>query len=345
MSLPKVFLIVSFALFSLIGGIALCKKKSSRPAEKVHVVAQEEVDLSRLAVESVQSLPEAPFTETLSKDPVVECAHEEEKPVVIEHEPEENGLSALFVKGTACPIVETITYKRRAPWKTRGPAWLVDYANHYKTSLDFIYASLNGGRDFKQVTVSDGARFNVLRNDIDFRFHLIVSLSACRLRLYYVIPEQKKAVFLKSYSVCLGKKDSSKSSECLTPLGMYQLGEKTATFRPKMTGMHKGKKIELIQVFGGYWMPFEKTIGECTEPARGFGIHGTPILRDANSGALKEDNSSLGQYESDGCIRLAGKDIQELFAVVSTHKTYVELVPSFDQSRLLQGEIVKEEST
>ena len=346
MSLPKIFLLVSVALFSFIGGIALFKKAPSKSSEKVHIVAEEEVDLSRLTVETPELIKEVlPLTETISKDPVVDCSQEEEKPIVIEHDPEENGIAPLFLKGTTCPIVETITYKRRTSWKSRGPAWLVDYANHYKTSLDFIYGSLNGGKDFKPVSVSEGARFNVLRNDIDFRFHLIVSLSACRLRLYYVMPEEKKAVFLKGYQVCLGKKDPSKTSESLTPLGIYQLGDRIANFRPKMMGTHKGKKVELIQVFGCYWIPFERTIGECTEPARGYGIHGTPVLRDPNNGTLKEDTSSIGHFESDGCIRLSGKDMQELYAIISTHKTYVEIVPSFDQSKLLQGEILNRENT
>lgn len=339
MSLSRIFFLLSLTLFSLIGGVALYKKNNSHRIHKNHVVAQEEVDLPRIMDQASPPVP-SPVLPPVSQDPVVDCPQEEEKPVVIEHDLSEEGLSALFIKGSTAPIVETITYKRRVPWKTRGVAWLVDYANHYKTSLDFMYRSLNGGKGYKPVTVSDGARFNVFKNNLAFRFHLVVSLSACRLRLYYVIPGEKKVVFLKSYQVCLGKKNPSKVSECLTPLGTYVLGDRVATFRPKMMGMHKGKKVELIQVFGSYWIPFEKSLGDCSEPAKGFGIHGTPLHRDTDSGALQEDNSSIGHFESDGCIRLANKDMQELFSVISTHTTYVELVPAFDQSKLFQGEIV-----
>ena len=344
MTLSKVFFIVSASLFSIIGCVALCKNRHAGSVGETKIVAQEEVDLSRL-VENLQPVAEPPLQLAVAKDPVVETQREEEKPVVIEHDPVENGLDMLFVKGSSCPIVETVTYKRHVPWKSHSAAWLADYAHHYKTPLDFIYRSLNAGKEYTPTTVSDGARFNVLKKGIDFRFHLIVSISSCRLRLYYVIPEEKKAVFLKSYQVCLGKKDSSKSSECLTPLGMYQLGDRIAVFKPKMMGMHKGKKIELIQVFGGYWIPFEKALGDCSEPAKGFGIHGTPIHRDAATGTLQEDNSSIGHFESDGCIRLAGKDMQELYSIISTHKTYVELVTSFDQSKLFQGEIVNQENS
>lgn len=343
MSLPKVFLVVSLVLFSIIGIVALGKKNPEQKDVSL-VVAKEEVDLSLFADAKSTPSPELPI-EPAFKDPVVDCAQEEAKPVVIEHDPEEEGLQALFVKGSSCPIVETITYKRHVPWKHRRAAWLADYAQHYKTSLDFIYRSLNGGRGYSAVNVTDGARFNVFKKDVPFRFHLIVSISSCRLRAYYVLPKEKKAVFLKSYEVCLGKKDASKPSTCLTPLGTYSLGDRVATFRPKMMGKHKGKTIESIQVFGSYWVPFEKQIDGCTEPAKGYGIHGTPIVRDSTSGTLEEDTSSIGHYESDGCIRLSGKDMQELFSLVSTQKSFVEIVPSFDRSKLLQGDIINEEQT
>ena len=103
--------------------------------------------------------------------------------------------------------------------------------------------------------------------------------------------------------------------------------------------MYKGKKVEMIQVFGTHWIPFEKEIDGCTEPAKGFGLHGTPICRNDQSGELNEDSSSIGHCGSDGCIRLSGKDIHELFSIVSTRTTFVEVVTSFQQSRLLRGEI------
>ncbi|MBS0654779.1 MAG: L,D-transpeptidase, partial [Verrucomicrobia bacterium] len=40
---------------------------------------------------------------------------------------------------------------------------------------------------------------------------------------------------------------------------------------------------------------------------------------------------SLGKYESDGCIRMQTKDVEELFAIVSTRETIVEIVPAFEQ--------------
>jgi hypothetical protein len=336
MSLPKIFLLVSLCIFSAIGCLAFCKKKSQTEPVIQKITLREDVDLSLLTG------PVAFHEEKREKAPidVVAEAPLESKPVVIEHDPEEEGnVDALFMKGSSCPIVETIAYSSRVSWKKRA-AWLVDYSQRYKTPLDFIYRSLNGGRGYTPVAVSEGMQFTVLRKDLDFRFHLVVALSSCRLRLYYVIPGERRVVFLKSYPVCLGKKDASRASGSLTPVGVYSLGDRVAIFRPNMMGMHKGKKVELMQVFGSYWMPFEKGITGCSEPAKGYGIHGTPFSRE--DGDLQENNTSIGHFESDGCIRLCGKDIQELFSIISSHKTFVEIVPSFEGSALLQGEIVEE---
>ncbi len=342
MSLPKLFLTVSVALFVIIGMLALMKrsgaeKQASPPSPPV----QQEVELSLLTRthDVVRQAPTRSQQTELPSPMASATEPTEERPVVIEHDAEPEGLGAIFSKGSVCPIVETISYKSHVLWKRHRPAWLIDYANYYKTPLDFIYRSLTGNSDTAPPTVADGMQFNVFRKDLDFRFHLVVSLSSCRIRLYYVIPQERRVVFLKSYPVCVGRKDPSHASGFLTPVGMFQLGSRVAVFRPKMMGMYKGRQIELMQVFGSHWIPFEKEIEGCSEPAKGFGIHGTPMIRTEADGDLQEDNSSIGHFESDGCIRLTGKDIKELFSVVSTRTTYVEVVPTFQQSKLLRGEI------
>jgi hypothetical protein len=341
MSLPKLFLTVSVALFVIIGSLALMKRsgseKTSSPASSP---VKQEVDLSLLIrTHEVRQAQTAPQQTELLSPALSSVQPAEERPLVIEHDAEPEGLSVLFSKGSCCQIVETISYKSHVPWKRHRPAWLIDYANYYTTPLDFIYRSFNGNRDATPTAIADGMQFNVFRRDLDFRFHIVVSLSSCRIRLYYVIPQERRVVFLKSYQVCVGRKDASHASGCLTPIGMYQLGPRVAVFRPKMMGMYKGKQIELMKVFGLHWIPFEKEIEGCSEPAKGFGIHGTPICRGEQGDELEEDNSSIGRCESDGCIRLAGKDMKELFSVVSTRTTYVEIVQAFQQSKLLRGEI------
>jgi hypothetical protein len=320
MTLPRIFFVVCLVLFGTIGVLALVKKERATVAPAPSVISAQEVDLALLS-SPAGSKDCAP----LAREEIAPICSEEDT-VLIEHEEETDGLSMLFCKGSNCPIVETVSYKSRVPWKQHRPAWLIDYAH--------------GNCDDVPKSVSEGAQFNVYRNDLEFRFHLVVSLSSCKMRLYYVIPQEKRVVFLHSYQVCVGRKNSSKASGCLTPLGLYQLGQRVGVYHPRMMGLHKGKKVEMIQVFGAYWIPFEQEVEGCSEPARGFGIHGTPIRRnDEAGGRLEEDNSSIGHCESDGCIRLSGPDIKELFSVISTRKTYVEIVPSFQQSKLLRGEI------
>lgn len=336
MSLPKIFLTVSISLFALIGVLSLVKR-ANVPTKKEQgaSVSRQEVDLSLLGrqPEPVRATPPP------RNNPPPPPASVEEHAVVIEHEAEPEGLSSLFAKNANCPIAETVIYKSHVPWKHHKLAWLIDYAQHYRTPLDFIYRSLNGNGDFSPKNVSEGTPIRVLKKDLPFRFHLVISLSSCRLRLYYVIPKDRRVVFLKSYQIGLGRKDPSHPSGYLTPTGVYQLGSRVGVFRPRMTGMYRGNKVEMIRVFGTHWIPFEKEIRDCSEPAKGLGIHGVPMNRDERTGALVENISSLGHYESDGCIRLASKDVHELFAVISTRETLVEIVPTFQQSALMRGEI------
>jgi hypothetical protein len=341
MSLPKLFLTISLSIFLFIGGLAFVKRgrlSEEGRSETPPILALQEVDLALLlktkdGFEKKQLLTQTELPDETSVEATCEQC------VVIEHDDEPEKVLSLFEKNTSCPIVETVTYKSHVSWKPHKSAWLIDYANYYKTPLSFIFKSLTGSFDGKKSSIGDGQKFNVFRNDIDFHFHAVVCLSNCSMRLYYVLRDAKRAVFLKSYPVCLGRKDSSKSSGYLTPTGLFQLGSRVALFQPRMMGMHKGKQVELIQVFGTHWIPFERELGSCSSPAKGYGLHGTPMRRDEANGALHEDNSSIGKYESDGCIRLSLEDIKEVFAIISTRKTFVEIVPSFQKSKLLSGEI------
>lgn len=340
MSLPKLFLTVSVTLFVIIGLLAVAKRSGSEKKTLISPTVKQEVDLSMLTKTQEERCPSSALLATELPPPALTCAQPaEQRPVVIEHDSEPEGLSALFAKTGGCPIVETLSYKSHVSWKRNRLAWLIDYSNYYKTPLGFIYRSLTGNCDAEPSAIADGMQFNVFRRELDFRFHLVVSLSSCRLRLYYVIPQERRVVFLKSYQVCVGRKETSRASGSLTPVGLYQLGSKVASFRPRMMGSYKGRQVELMQVFGTHWIPFEKALEGCSEPAKGYGIHGTPMVRNSQEGELVEDTSSIGHYESDGCIRLAGKDMKELFSVISTRTTYVEIVQSFQQSKLLRGEI------
>lgn len=231
------------------------------------------------------------------------------------------------------PIVQTVTYKSRTPWQKGRPAWLSDYASHYATSRHFIARSLNGKPDYFKQDVAEGGRFNVLHPDKNISFYLLIDTSRSKMWFYYLDLDTNERVLVKTYPVGLGRIDSSKPSGMLTPLGKYTLGDKVAIYKPKMTGFHAGQKVELIRVFGTRWIPFDKEVGTCTASPDGFGIHGVPWLPN-EQGELVERTDSLGKYESDGCIRFATKDIEELFAIIITRPTTIELVKDFHDAKL-----------
>ena len=53
--------------------------------------------------------------------------------------------------------------------------------------------------------------------------------------------------------------------------------------------------------------------------------HGLPN----SQGDLADNQDSIGKYESDGCIRLATADIEELFAIIISQPTTIEIVQGF----------------
>ncbi|MCH9613972.1 MAG: hypothetical protein SP1CHLAM54_09810 [Chlamydiia bacterium] len=218
------------------------------------------------------------------------------------------------------PIVETIAYSSRVSWQKGRPAWISDYASYYATSRHFIARSLNKRADYFTQTVSQGNRFNVFKKDIDLKFNLVVDVSRCKLFFYYVANGEK--VLLKVYDVGLGRPDKYSSSGILTPLGKYELAEKVAIYKPGVQGIFQDQQVEMIQVFGTRWIPFDRD---------GYGFHGAPWLLEEESADLIEDRSTIGRYDSDGCIRLAKEDMEELFAIVITKPTHVDIVMDYKE--------------
>ncbi|HEY4254829.1 MAG TPA: L,D-transpeptidase, partial [Chlamydiales bacterium] len=145
---------------------------------------------------------------------------------------------------------------------------------------------------------------------------------------------ENERFLLKTYRVGVGRNDVSRASGYLTPIGKYLLGEKVAIYKPGTVGLFHNQKTEMIRVFGTRWMPFDKEIEGCSEPSKGNGLHGLPWILDAKTGAFIEDLTKLGKHESDGGICLLAKDIEEIFSIVLTKPTTVELVTDFQTAKL-----------
>ena len=243
---------------------------------------------------------------------------------LVEEAPEVDRIAQLFTLDVSeLPIVETVSFTRRVPWLKDRPAWIADYASHFQTSRHFIARSLNQKTDYFNQKVHPGDRFNVFKAGKDIRFHLLVDLSKCRMWFYYL--DGAERVLLKTYRVGVGKVNASSISGSLTPVGKYELGEKIAIYKPGITGFFQDEKIEMLRVFGTRWLPFGKEVEGCSESAKGLGLHGVPWIQ-GEDGQWIEDRSKIAKYDSDGCIRMVSEDIEEIFAIVITKPTTVEIV-------------------
>lgn len=328
MSIPKMILVASAVLFGVIALAALYKKGPmvSSPAITEVVATPIEIELS----------PEAPQQEPqpkrISLALLLPPVQKEEAVSLL---PKEDALDNVdrieefFNKREPrLPIVETITYKSRVPWLKGRQAWVADYASHYKTSRHFIARSLNGRPDYERQNVNDGVRFNVLNDEKNFEFYLLVDLLSGKMRFYYIDNDNGEKVLLKTYRVGVGRPDPVSPSGSLTPLGKYTLGSKVAVYKPKVVDHHQGQKTEMVRVFGTRWIPFEEEIGSCTASAKGYGLHGLPLLPN-DRGEMVENPDDLQECDSDGCIRMATKDIEELFAIIISRPATIEIVKGF----------------
>ena len=90
-------------------------------------------------------------------------------------------------------------------------------------------------------------------------------------------------------------------------------------------GYFQNQRQEMIQIFGTRWLPFEEEIGDCSDAARGYGMHGLPCFYNEEQDMLVEDKSMIGQYSSDGCIRLLKEDIEEVYSIVISRETIVDI--------------------
>ncbi|CRX38436.1 L,D-transpeptidase [Estrella lausannensis] len=329
MNLPKLFFFLAVSLLGVIAVVAVFKKAKDKSDQELQAAKVMEIELG----EQVRSLSgageETPTSEIVKPETIKEETRRSDEQL-----PTANRIEELFRKGDPkLPIVETVVYKSRVDWLQGRPAWISDYASHYKTSRHFIARSLNGKTDYFKQDVAIGDRFNVFRKDKDIAFYLVIDTSRSKMWLYYYDKGLDERVLIKNYDVGLGRVAPQNPSGLLTPLGTYKLGEKVAIYKPKQQGTFNGDKIEMMRVFGTRWIPFEKEIDGATAPAKGFGIHGAPWAVN-EKGVFAEDRKCIGKYESDGCVRLASDDVEELFAIVITKPTYAVLVKDFFDAKL-----------
>jgi hypothetical protein len=345
LSAPKWILIGTVALFSVIGIAAIAKKGSQKKGAKPPLA--KESAIAKTPVLSVPAAAKSADRKNLSRkegqaNPLPAPST---RPAVAGKDdfPTIDRVFQLFsASPSKLPIVETITYASSVPWLKGRPAWIADYATHYNTSRHFIARSLNNKPDYFTQKVVEGSKFNVFRKDKKINFHLLVDVSRCKMGFYYIDLDTNERVLLKTYRVGLGRIDATKPSGTLTPLGRYVLGSRVAIYKPGMMGYYQDAQVEMIRVFGTRWIPLEQQIDGATVPAKGYGLQGAPWVAKAEKGPENEPKKEqwaenreiIGAYESNGCICLNSEDLEELFAIVLTKPTFIEIVKDFREAKL-----------
>jgi len=351
LSYSKIVIIGAIILFGTIGAISFFKSKPNK--EIVFDTKKNKVQEVKIFNKNEpKELPKKDVAKEVKKEDknIAQNTTENEKIEIVKKEnltndskqisdsdnqlPDADIIDRLFaLDSTKLPIVETINYTSRVPWLKGRNAWIADYAAHYSTTRHFIARSLNRKPDYFTQKIGFGDRFNVLKAEKNISFHLLIDINRSKLWFYYLDNDANERTLLKTYKVGLGRKESNRASGSLTPVGKYLLGSKVAIYRPNTMGYFQDKKIEMIKVFGTRWIPFDKEVENCSESSKGLGLHGAPWKEGLNQDIV-EDRSKIGKYESDGCIRLFSEDIEEIFSIIISRPTVVEIVKDFHDAKL-----------
>ena len=326
MTVPKWILMGTVALFSIIGITAIVKKGNKKPNAKA--VPVKEIAVAKTPVISI---PASPKIVPVSVDTAAV-----NRPAVSSKDdfPNIDRIFQLFTTGPSkLPIVETVHYSSSVPWLKGRPAWIADYASHYNTSRHFIARSLNNRPDYFSQKVVEGSKFNVFRKDKKINFCLLVDVSRCKMGFYYIDLDTNERVLLKTYRVGLGRIDPTKPSGTLTPLGRYSLGSRVAIYKPGVMGFYQEQQVEMIRIFGTRWIPLDQGLDPATAPVKGYGLQGAPWTA-ADNGQMVENREAIGGYASNGGILLNSEDIEELFAIILTKPTFIEIVKDFHATKL-----------
>ena len=161
---------------------------------------------------------------------------------------------------------------------------------------------------------------------------MVVDLSRCYMHLYAIDNDLNERYLLKIYKVGVGALDPALESGCETPTGSFALSERVGIYKPGVVSNVGGRVIELVQLYGTRHIPFSGNGHHCA-------IQGNPWLVDADTGELVESKSFIGQYATEGNIRMHTKDVEELFSIVISRKSSIQIVREFNQAELPGREV------
>ncbi|MFI4861856.1 MAG: L,D-transpeptidase family protein [Phycisphaerales bacterium JB063] len=177
-----------------------------------------------------------------------------------------------------------------------------DIAPAFGTPYQFIMR-INGISDATRINA--GATLKCIRGPI----HARIVKHEYRMDLYVIDPDGLR-IYLCSYPVGLGEFDS-------TPAGQWRIRPRSKVVNPGWSNPRTGESFDRDDPnipIGEYWMGLEG-LDDNTRDAESYGIHGT------------NEETSIGQQESMGCVRMRDNDVEEVFYMLSSGDSYVEILP------------------
>jgi len=184
----------------------------------------------------------------------------------------------------------------------RGELLSRDIGPAFNTPYQFIMR-INGIEDASRVPA--GASIKCIRGPI----HARIVKHEYRMDLFVEDPDGLR-IYLCSYPVGLGEFDS-------TPAGLWRIKPRSKVVNPDWRNPRTGEYYERDAPnipIGEYWMALEG-MDDNTREAQGYGIHGT------------NEESSVGRQESMGCVRMKAQDVEDVFYMLSSGDSYVEILP------------------
>ena len=157
----------------------------------------------------------------------------------------------------------------------------------HNTSIETVQRGNN--MKLTNLNVQLGKTLNIYKGD----WEIIISKSRRKLYLF-----DGKKIF-KVYDIGIGKQNR-------TPTGVFKTGGKRKNpdwYSPKGKILFGDKE----NVLGTRWIRLIPN-GKTSRQVSGLGIHGT------------WDPTSIGKAESNGCLRLLNKDVEELFAIMPNER-------------------------
>jgi len=155
-------------------------------------------------------------------------------------------------------------------------------------------------------TLRAGATIKVVRGP----FFAVVHKKTYTMDLYMgALPGSADSMYVKSVEVGLGRDDS-------TPTGVWSVGPNAKLLHPTYYPPEGGPPIEADDPknpLGGYWMALTGISGDAVGKTS-YGVHGT------------NDQNSIGQQDSLGCIRVGANDIPLVFDLMVEGKSQVMVV-------------------